>query len=77
MNRLNTKNVIEVVADGMTIEFTWPYIFYRSQGGEVIAIWFFRKQEFSAIETQWKRFDTHTHTHTHTHTRLSVMVTGC
>lgn len=45
MNRLNMKNLIEPVTQGLDLQLQDPFLLYRNTQGKIYGIWFYDKEE--------------------------------
>lgn len=51
MNRLNMKNLVEPVTQGLDLQLQDPFLLYRNSQGLIYGIWFYDKEECKKIAT--------------------------
>ncbi|RZF37130.1 hypothetical protein LSTR_LSTR015320 [Laodelphax striatellus] len=49
MNRLNTKNFVEPVVEGLDLHLEDPYLLYKTSDGKIYCLWFYDKRECHKI----------------------------
>uniref|UniRef100_A0A1B6I4A3 mRNA-decapping enzyme C-terminal domain-containing protein n=1 Tax=Homalodisca liturata TaxID=320908 RepID=A0A1B6I4A3_9HEMI len=45
MNRLNMKNLVEPITEGLDLQLQNPFLLYRTSQGSIYGIWFYDKEE--------------------------------